>query len=196
MKQNWPAAARNAGPIAEVLQRLLPKPSSVLEIASGSGQHAAHFCRAMPEIQWQPSDRDSEVLPSIQGWRQESGLANFKEPLSLDVSGPWPEATYDFIFCANMIHISPWSACLGLLEGGSKVLRGGGGLLLYGPFRVADTETAPSNEAFDQSLRGRNPEWGVRELEEVEAAGQEFGFALEERIAMPANNLIVVFRRG
>jgi SAM-dependent methyltransferase len=196
VKKTWPAAARNAEPIAEVLQRLLKRPSSVLEIASGTGQHAAHFCQAMPDVRWQPSDCDPEALPSIEGWRAESGLANFMEPLLLDVGGAqWPEATYDFIFCANMIHISPWGSCLGLLEGGSGVLRSGGALLLYGPFHVADTETAPSNDAFDQSLRSRNPEWGVRALEEVEAAGREHGLRLEERISMPANNLIVVLRR-
>jgi SAM-dependent methyltransferase len=197
VKKTWPAAARNAEPIGEILKRLLKQPCSVLEIASGTGQHAAYFSQLMPGVDWQASDVDPDSLPSIESWRQESGLPNFLEPLLLDVCGDqWPETSYDFLFCANMIHIAPWRSCLGLLRGGSRVLDDGGALLLYGPFRVADTETAPGNVTFDESLRSRNPEWGVRDLEEVAAAAAECGLQLEERIPMPANNLIVVFRKG
>lgn len=196
MKQTWPAATRNAEPIVQVLRRVLPTPSSVLEIASGTGQHAAHFCQAMPSIQWQPSDQDPDALPSIDAWRRACGAANCLQPLQLDVCDEeWPIKTADSVFCANMIHIAPWRSCLGLLRGASRVLPSRGALILYGPFREADIETAPTNEAFDQSLKSRDPEWGLRNLEDVQAAAEECGLEFDERVQMPANNLMLVFRR-
>jgi hypothetical protein len=196
MKKTWPAAQRNAEPITSELRRLLKASSSVLEIASGTGQHAAHFTRAMPELHWQPSEYDSTGLASIEEWRQESGAKNFNAPVRLDVCDEaWPVESTDAIFCANMIHIAPWACCQGLVRGAGRVLPSQGALLLYGPFMAADTPTAPSNTAFDQSLRSRNPDWGIRDLEEVQAAALACELALEERIAMPANNLLLLFRR-
>lgn len=196
MKKVWPAAQRNAEPIATELRRLLNSSSSVLEIASGTGQHAAHFTRAMPQLHWQPSEYESSGIASIEEWRQESGAMNFKEPVQLDVcQEPWPVESADAIFCANMIHIAPWACCLGLVRGAGRVLPSQGALLLYGPFLTADTPTAPSNAAFDQSLRSRNPDWGIRDLEKVQAVALACELALEERISMPANNLLLVFRR-
>ena len=196
MKNTWPAALRNAEPIAAVLRRLLAEQSAVLEIASGTGQHAAHFVKSMPTIQWQPTDFDSVSLASIAEWRGETGVANFKEPLLLDVCDPeWPVESADVVFCANMIHIAPWECCLGLVSGASRVLSPGGALLLYGPFFTEDTPTAPSNIAFDESLRSRNAEWGIRRLADIQSAAQASGLELEEQVSMPANNLMLVFRR-
>jgi hypothetical protein len=197
MKKTWPAALRNAEPIVTELKRILPASATVLEIASGTGQHAAHFSCAMPSIQWQPSEYDESALSSIEDWRLESETDNFREPMLLDVCvSPWPIQSVDFVFCANMIHIAPWKCCLGLLNGAGQVISESGALLLYGPFIAADVVTADSNEAFDASLRGRNPGWGIRQLEEVESAAREQHLVLAERVAMPANNLLLVFRRG
>ena len=196
MKKTWPAALRNAEPIAEVLRRVLDSQSSVLEIASGTGQHAAYFVRSMPEIRWQPTDYDAASLASIEEWRLEVASENLRAPIRIDVcEAQWPVDSADVVFCANMIHIAPWECCLGLLRGASRVLASGGACLLYGPFIVDDTPTAASNTAFDQSLRSRNPEWGIRELSAVQAAALACGFELEETIPMPANNLTLVFRR-
>lgn len=196
MKRTWPAATRNAEPIVRALRQVLQTPSLVLEIASGTGQHAAYFCHAMPSIQWQPSDYDAEALRSIESWRQECGATNFLAPVLLDVCDQhWPVESVDSVFCANMIHIAPWRSCIGLLGGSSRVLSAKGALMLYGPYLESGTETAPSNEAFDQSLKSRNPAWGLRNLEDVQAAAQECKLKLEERIQMPANNLLLVFRR-
>ncbi len=195
MKKIWPAPQRNAAVITSVLDRVLP-PGLTLEIASGTGQHAAHFCAALPKVQWQPSDYDASALPSIDAWRLETGLANFLPAVQIDVGeDPWPVLEADAIFCANMIHISPWDRCLGLFRGAGRLLSTGGVLVLYGPFRERDVETAQSNENFDESLKSRNPEWGLRYLHDVEAAANECGLQLEERVVMPANNLCAVFRR-
>ncbi len=197
MKKTWPAALRNAEPISAELERLLPASSLVLEIASGTGQHASHFTKALPEISWQPSEFDGEALLSIEEWQEESGRGNFKKPLRLNVlDDPWPIESVDFVFCANMIHISPWSCCLGLLRGSGQVVRSGGALLLYGPFIEGEVPTAPSNESFDASLRSRNAEWGIRNLEEVQSEALGQGLLLEERVSMPANNLLLVFRKN
>ncbi|MCK6504043.1 class I SAM-dependent methyltransferase [Myxococcota bacterium] len=196
MKQHAPAAERNRDPILAVLRRVLPaRPGAlVLEVASGSGQHAVHFAAALPHLRWQPSDQDPVARDSVAAWRAEAGLDNLLPPLSLDVRGPWPVQAADAIFCANMIHISPWDCTLALLSGAAAVLPPGSPLVLYGPYRRGGAHTAPSNAAFDASLRARDPSWGVRDLEAVVA--QARGFALDEVVEMPANNLTVVLRRG
>lgn len=191
-----PAVERNRGPILEVLRRVLPARGAVLEIAAGSGQHAVWFARALPEVDWLPSDVSAEALDSIAAWRDAEGPANLRAPVRLDVaSEDWTEAgARDAIFCANMIHIAPWQACLGLLRGAGRHLLPGGALVLYGPFRIGGEHTAPSNAAFDVDLRRRDPSWGVRDLDEVAREAERHGLVLEERVAMPANNQTVVFR--
>lgn len=196
MKHHAPATSRNREPIREVLARVLPATGEVVEIASGSGEHAVFFAGAFPALTWQPTDADATARASIAAWRAEAGLANLREPLALDAgSATWPITAADAVICINMIHISPWEATLGLLTGAARVLAAGGLLYLYGPYLV-DGETAPSNRAFDRSLRDRDPRWGVRELRDVEAAAATLHFALREIVAMPANNLSVVLRRA
>jgi hypothetical protein len=191
-----PHVARNSAPILQVLGGLLPESGMVLEVASGSGEQSLAFAQAFPKLLWQPSDPDPAALRSIEAWRSEAGLFNLLPPLALDAqSREWPVAAADAIVCINMVHISPWSACAGLMRGAGLILPVGAPLYLYGPYREAGVETAPSNEAFDQSLKARNPEWGLRGLEPVvEEAGRN-GLTLEARIKMPANNLSLVFRR-
>lgn len=187
------ACERNRGPILEVLSRVLPAPGDVLELASGTGQHAAHFAASLPALRWQPSDRTDDGFASIRAWTH--GLANVAAPLVLDVERePWPVAHVDAMFCANLTHIAPWSATLGLLRGAGRHLAPGGVLVVYGPFRIAGELFAPSNAAFDADLRARDPAWGVRSLEDVVAAARKQGLALVERVAMPANNQCLVFR--
>ena len=191
------AAERNKAPILDVLQRVLPRAGTVLEIASGTGQHAVHFARALPELVWQPSDSDGRALAWIESLVDASALANARMPIRLDVhEQPWPIRNVDAAVCINMIHISPWTATEALFRGAGSVLVGAGPLVLYGPYRRDGRHTAPSNEAFDADLRTRNAEWGVRDLGEVEAEAGKWGFALDEVVEMPANNLTVVFRRG
>lgn len=196
MKRFAPATERNREPIREVLARVLPATGTVLELASGSGEHAVAFARAFPALTWQPSDAEPAALASIAAWRAEAGLANLRAPVVLDAaSAPWPieggGTPIATILCCNMIHISPWEATLGLVAGAARL--GAPLLVLYGPYLV-DGETAPSNRDFDRSLRSRDPRWGVRELRDVETAAAAHGFALREMVAMPANNLTVVFR--
>lgn len=191
------AAERNCGPIVGELKRLLPPTGLLLEVASGTGQHAAHAAAAMPLWRWQPSDADAAVLASIRAWCE--GLPNVLPPLLLDVMAPvWPgvPAPLDAIFNANMIHIAPWPVAEGLFAGAGRILVDGGLLFLYGPFRVGGLHTAPSNEAFDADLRRRNPEWGVRELERVIEQAASAGLRLVEANEMPANNKLLVFQRG
>ncbi len=200
-----PATQRNSGPILAILTRWLaapaadsnPRPMHVLEIASGTGQHAVCFAEALPHLRWQPSDFDADSLASIEAWRAEARLANVAAPIRLDMrEGDWAVGPVDAIFNANMIHIAPWPVAEGLFAGAGRILVDGGLLFLYGPFRVGGLHTAPSNEAFDADLRRRNPEWGVRELERViEQAGSE-GLRLVEANEMPANNKLLVFQRG
>jgi cyclopropane fatty-acyl-phospholipid synthase-like methyltransferase len=190
------AAVRNAPPIAAVLARVLPRAGTVLEIASGSGQHVVHFARAFPHLRFQPTDKDQEALRSIEAWRAEAGAENILPALALDVTrSPWPTAEADAILNINMIHISPWEACQALFRGAATLLNDRGLLYLYGPFRIDGRPTAPSNEVFDASLRARNPAWGLRTLGEVERLAETEGFFLEETVDMPANNLSVVFRK-
>jgi SAM-dependent methyltransferase len=196
VRREAPAAARNREPIAAVLREILPERGLVLEVASGSGEHAVHFARAFPKLLFQPSDPDPGALDSIRAWRVEAGLHNLLEPLRLDAAAPgWPVEAADAILCINMIHISPWAATEGLMRRAGRVLTVGGPLVLYGPYRRADVPTAPSNEAFDESLKARNPEWGLRELEAVAAEADRNGLAFERLWEMPANNLTVLLRR-
>jgi len=193
LKQYAPAAARNREPIREVLARALPTVGTVLTIAEGTGEHAVYFATAFPALTWQPSDRDDDALASIAAWRAEAALSNLCAPVRLDVTeAEWPVARADALTCINMIHISPWEATLGLFAGAARLLAPGALLYLYGPYRFNGI-TAPSNEAFDQSLRSRDPRWGLRDLQDLEAAAT--GFALRETVAMPANNHSLLFRR-
>ncbi len=190
-----PHVARNAGPIIEVLREVLPAAGLVLEVASGTGEHALHFARAFPDLTFQPTDPDPLALSSIEAWRSEAP-ANLLPPLALDAAAvDWPVDRADALLCINMIHISPWRATLGLLSGASRVLAAGVPLILYGAYRRNGVATAPSNESFDRSLKSRNPEWGLRLLEDVVAEASKAGFELERVVEMPANNLTVVFRR-
>ena len=166
-----PAAERNRGPILDVLRRVLPASGCVLEIASGTGQHAVHFAQALPGLHWQPSDPDAQARRSIAAWVAHAGLANVAGPLAFDVRDACPVDTLDAIVCINMIHISPWACTDALFAGASRLLRPGGVLFLYGPYRREGRHTAPSNEAFDLQLRGRDPSWGVRDLQTVVALG-------------------------
>jgi SAM-dependent methyltransferase len=191
-----PAVARNREPILAVLRGLLPVPATVLEIASGTGEHALWFSSHLPDVTWQPTDRDDDALASIAAWRATSDVPNFLAPVALDASTPdtWPALHADAVVAINMIHIAPWRATEGLMVGAARVLAPGGVLFLYGPFRDADG-MAPSNEAFDADLKARNPEWGVRDLRTVTDVAGRNGIAFVEAIRMPANNLSVVFRK-
>ena len=198
-RRRAPAASRNAEPILAVLRRVLPARGRVLEVASGTGEHALYFAGRLPGLVFQPSDPDPGCRASIDAWRMHAGLPNLLPPLALDVHrAPWPiepEAAPDALLCINMIHIAPWTACLALLDGAATWLAPGAPLFLYGPYREGGAHTAPSNEDFDASLRARDPSWGVRDLESVRAEAEARGFALEEVVPMPANNRSVIFRR-
>jgi SAM-dependent methyltransferase len=195
--QTAPAAARNREPILQVLRDRLPQPALVLEVASGTGEHAVYFSRALPTVTWQPTDHAAEALASIAAWRDAAGLPNVLPPLLLDAAADdWPVARADAIVAINMIHIAPWAATQGLMAGAARVLTPGGSLWLYGPFREHGAHTGAGNAAFDADLRARNPAWGIRDLDELGALGARYGMQPPEKIAMPANNLIVVFRRG
>jgi hypothetical protein len=195
-RRHSPAAERNRGPILDVLSRVLPPRGTLLEIASGTGQHAVHCAAGLPGWTWQPSDPDPEAVASIAAWAADVALPNLRAPLQLDVgAADWGVCSLDAVFCANMIHIAPWSACEGLVAGASRHLPPGGLLILYGPFVVAGEPTAASNLAFDADLRMRNPEWGLRELDRVAALAADAGLALHRQFAMPANNRLVVFGR-
>jgi hypothetical protein len=191
-----PAAERNRVPILDVLTRVLPQSCRVLEIASGTGQHAQHFASAQPDWQWQPTDGDVASLPGISA--RCDGLRNVLPPLHLDVLRSWSPALagFDAVYCANMLHISPWATCPALMRGAALALVPNGALLIYGPFVVDGEPTAPSNAAFDASLNARNAEWGLRLLSAVIAEADGAGLRFEQRIAMPSNNLMLVFRSG
>jgi hypothetical protein len=192
----YPATERNRDAILDVLRGVLPEAGIVLEIASGSGEHVVHFARAFPNLTFQPSDPEDAALHSIAAWTQDTGAANVLPPVMLDAaSDRWPVGKADAILCINMIHIAPWRATEGLLREAAALLPQGAPLYLYGPYRQASVVTAPSNEAFDDSLKARNPEWGLRDLEIVAALARDSGFSAPVVTAMPANNLSVVFRR-
>ena len=191
-----PAAERNKGPILEVLQRVLPPRGLVLEIGSGTGQHVVHFAKALSQLSWQPSDPDAENRQSIALWSRVEELGNVRAPLALDVrERPWPIDAADAIVCINVVHVSPWAATLALFDGVREVLPSEGVLFLYGPYRRGGRHTAPSNEKFDADLRAHNPEWGLRDIDELAEVADRVGFALAEIVDMPANNFSLVFRK-
>lgn len=191
-----PAAARNRDAILAVLREALPATGTVLEIASGSGEHAVHFAGALPALTFQPSDPSHDALASISAWVAQSGAGNVLPPLQIDAAAAdWPPCTPDAILCINMIHIAPWSAAQGLVRHAGRLLPPGGPLILYGPFKRPDRPLEPSNAAFDASLRERDPAWGLRDLDAVAALAAEAGFGAPEVVEMPANNLSVIFRR-
>lgn len=194
-RRSAPAALRNREPIAEVLADWLPEGGTVLEVASGTGEHAAWFAEQFPKLDWQPSDMHPDALASIEAWRAASGASNIKSPIALDASaGAWPIERADAVLNINMAHISPWAASLGLIVGAARILPEGGPLILYGPWLKDDLETAPSNLAFDADLKARDPKWGLRRVEDFEAAAASHRFQLVEWRRMPANNLMLLLR--
>ncbi|MFM8543201.1 MAG: DUF938 domain-containing protein [Chakrabartia sp.] len=196
-KRHAPATARNRDAIADMLSASLPASGTMLEIASGTGEHIVHFAGAFPQLLWQPSDHDVLGLDSISAWSTEAGLPNLLPPVLIDASAPdWPVARADALLCINMVHIAPWMATQGLMAGAGRLLPKGAPLILYGPYIVPGVETAPSNLAFDANLRAQNPNWGLRDLAEVEALAAARGLLLDQRIEMPANNLSLIFLKG
>ena len=194
LKRSAPAAQRNVEPIGDVLAEWLPPSGLVLEIASGTGEHAFAFARRFRDLDWQPTDPDPAALASIAAWQQD-GPPNLRPPLRLDVcEANWPVASAEAILCINMVHISPWESSLGLLDGAARGLAAGSPLILYGPWLEADSEAAPSNLAFDQSLKARDPRWGLRLVEDFAEEARLRGFVLAARQAMPANNLMLRFQ--
>lgn len=193
-----PAAERNKHPILEQLRQHLPARAHVLEIASGTGQHAAWFTGQMPGWRWQPTDFQADALPSIRAWAAEASAGQVLAPLQLDVLAPaWPvePATFDAIYCANMLHIAPWATCAALMQGTSRCLAPHGVLVTYGPYLEDGVPTSPGNLAFDASLRSENAQWGIRRREDVEQEAHRAGLRLKARHAMPANNLLLVWGR-
>ncbi len=191
------AAERNREPILRVLQHALSEQGLVLEIASGTGQHAVFFARGLPNHVWQPSDIDPAARDSIAARVEEAGLANLRPPVALDVrAATWPVSRAAAIVCINMIHISEWACCEALFRGAARAVQPGGVAFLYGPFRIEGRPTAPSNERFDESLRARDPAWGLRWLHDVEAVAKSSGFSLDKVVDMPANNISAVFVAG
>jgi hypothetical protein len=192
-----PATQRNRDVITGVLKGVLPRSGVVLEIASGSGEHVVHFAGAFPALTWQPSDPDPAALASIGAWTSEAGVGNVLPPVRIDAAAAgWPMARADAVLCINMVHISPWAATEGLMKGSRMLLSSRGILYLYGPFIRTGVETAPSNLSFDLSLRQRDANWGIRNLEDVTDLAKRHGLACEAVVEMPANNLSVIFRKG
>jgi len=196
LRRTAPAVARNRDPILDVLRDVLPASGTVLEVASGTGEHAVHFARGLPHLDWQPSDPDADARASIEAWREAEGAANLLAPLEIDAAAAeWPVEHADAVVCINMIHISPWAATEGLMAAAGRLLDSDAPLVLYGPYRREGHAIEPSNAAFDEDLKRRNPAWGLRLLEDVAREADTRGFALERVIEMPANNLTVVFRK-
>ena len=194
VRKEAPATQRNRDAIALVLHEVLPRDGLMLEVASGSGEHAVYFASLFPRLTWQPSDPDPDALASIEAWRQHAGCANVLAPLRIDAAAAeWPIKTADAVLCINMAHITPWSATQGLIAGARRLLGPGKPLYLYGPFRQAGVPVAPSNAAFDAALRERNPGWGLRTVEDVTVLARQHGFARQQIVAMPTNNLSLVF---
>ena len=191
-----PAALRNRGPIADLLRPLLPESGTVLELASGSGEHVIHFASLFPQLVWQPSDPSPEARASIEQWVESESLTNVLPPLDIDASSEtWPLKRADAMIAINMVHISPWPATQGLLAGAGRLLPAGAPLILYGPYRREGQPLVPSNVEFDASLRARNPAWGIRLLEDVASLAEQSGLSLTSATELPANNLGVVFTR-
>jgi hypothetical protein len=196
-RRSAPAALRNREPIAEVLAEWLPANGLVLEIASGTGEHAVYFAERFPALDWQPSDVHPDALSSIEAWREESGLANVRPPLVIDAASPdWPIGRADALLSINMVHISPWESALGLLDGAARLLPQGAPLILYGPWLKDDVATALSNLEFDAQLKQRDRRWGLRRVEDFAAAAEDRGLGLLETRAMPANNMMLLLRRS
>lgn len=195
-RRQAPAVARNRDPILAVLREVLPPSGLVLEVASGTGEHAVHFAQGLPDLIWQPSDPDREARASIAAWSAATRPDNLRAPLELDAAAThWPVEAADALVCINMIHISPWEATLGLMVGAGRLLPSGAPLVLYGPYRREGHPLEASNAAFDESLKARDPRWGLRLLEEVAAVADSQGLSLDRVIEMPANNLTVVFKK-
>lgn len=195
-RREAPATARNRDPILSVLRDVLPVSGHVLEIASGTGEHAIHFAAALPDLVWHPTDPDDNARASIAAWGEQAELANLRAPLELDAaSHEWPITEAQAVVCINMIHISPWIATEGLMAGAARVLESGYPLVLYGPYRREGVALAPSNAAFDEDLKRRNPDWGLRSVETVRACALDNGLAFDSLVEMPANNLMLVFRK-
>lgn len=196
LKRHAPATARNAAPIAEVLAQELPASGLVLEVASGTGEHAVFLAKRFPALDWQPSDLDPDALASIDAYAAEAELANLHPGIALDAAQPrWPFAQADAVLCINMVHISPWEATIGLFAGAAAVLGEGAPLILYGPYLEDGVGTAPSNLAFDASLKARDPAWGLRDVQELDELAVGHGFRRAARHPMPANNLTLIYRR-
>jgi len=200
MKRHAPAAERNRQPILEVLSRYLPDAGRVLEISSGTGQHVCWFARHHPKLHWHPSDPDPSARASVQAWLTQEEHSNIAAPIDLETSAwPWPVAAevqpLDCVININMIHISPWKSCEGLMHGTEHVLKSGGILFMYGPYQIDGEHTAPSNQAFDASLRSRDPSWGVRDLAKVQQLAESHGLDYIEHVPMPANNFSVIYRK-
>lgn len=195
-RRSAPAASRNRDPILATLRKHLPGRGLILEVASGTGEHIVHFAAAMPALTFQPSDPTLEARASTDAWVRATGLTNVRAAIELDATATvWPIEAAEAIVCINMIHIAPWAATVGLLHGASRILPAEAPLALYGPFREGGRHTAPGNRAFDSDLRLRNPDWGVRDLDEVSEVASSVGFAAPEIERLPANNLVLVFRR-
>lgn len=195
VRRHAPATLRNRMAIADVLREILPRSGTVLEVASGSGEHVAYFAEEFPALEWQPSDPDPDALVSIAAWCD--GIVNVAPPIALDAStADWPVARADAVLCINMVHISPWNATLGLLAGAARLLAPEAPLILYGPFLQTDVPPAPSNTAFDETLRARDPRWGLRQVESIERVAAGYALKRDRLIEMPANNLMLVFRAG
>jgi hypothetical protein len=198
-----PAADRNKQPILEVLREVLPERGLALEIAAGTGQHTAWFAAGLPGWTWQPTDLDSSSIQAIAGWVDAAGIRNVRPAVLLDVrDAPWPQASqpfqevFDAIFCANMLHITPWESCTALMQGAERHLAASGVLITYGPYLEAGVRTSSGNQSFDASLRASNPSWGLRRLEDVTSEAEQAGLVLRQRLAMPANNLLLVWGRA
>lgn len=193
-KHHAPAAERNKDPILGVLRELCSEPKFVLTIAEGSGQHVVHFAKHLPHITFQPTDMEPSALGSIAAYLEESGCQNIREPISLDASvEDWPVKHADGIYCINMIHISPWKATVGLFQAAAHILPTHGFLMTYGPYRFSGAFTAPSNQEFDASLKARNPEWGVRDVDDLTKLAKSVGMELRQTVSLPANNHCLVF---
>jgi SAM-dependent methyltransferase len=194
VKRHAPATERNRDVIAETLARVLPTEGFVLEVASGTGEHAVHFAKLFPTLTWQPSDPDPIALASINAWRADSNVPNMRPAMLLDASADWPIAQADAVVCINMTHISPWAATVGLLRNVARLLPPSAVLFIYGPYKQRDVPLAESNAAFDASLRQQNAEWGLRYVDDIAEEAHKFGLRLDPVIAMPANNLSLIFR--
>jgi hypothetical protein len=195
-RRSAPAAMRNREPIYEVLKSWLPPTGLVLEVASGTGEHALYFAERFTNLEWQPSDIHADALASIEQWREAGDVSNLRPPLVIDASSPdWPIDRADALLSINMVHISPWASALGLLDGAARLLGTGAPLILYGPWLRNDVATAPTNLDFDSQLKERNPQWGLRRVEDFSAEASKRGLDLAETRAMPANNLMLLLRR-